>query len=85
MSRDGTAANRPDAVRPRRALLVINENSRQVQDMGEVAVEVLDRGGQRLQREACDRPGDLADAIGRVAATVELVVLGGGAGTTCQR
>jgi YegS/Rv2252/BmrU family lipid kinase len=60
---------------------VINDNSRQGREMGEAAVEVLERGGVQLQRETCDRPGDLADTIRRAADTVDLVVLGGGDGT----
>jgi diacylglycerol kinase (ATP) len=81
MGGDRTAADRPDVSRQRRALLVINENSRQGGDVGEAAVEMLERGGLQLQRETCDRPGDLADAIHRMAKTVDLVVLGGGDGT----
>jgi diacylglycerol kinase (ATP) len=76
-----TAADRPGISGRRRALLVINENSRQGRDMGDAAVEVLERGGLQLQRETCDRPGDLADIIRRAADTVDLVVLGGGDGT----
>ena len=70
-----------DRSRPRRALLVINENSRQGQDGGDAAVEVLERGGLHLTREACSGPESLADTIRRAAKAVDLVVLGGGDGT----
>ncbi len=81
MDGDRDAANRPDISQRRRALLVINENSRQGRDAGEAAVEVLERGGLQLQRAACDRRGDLVETIRRAAHTVDLVVLGGGDGT----
>lgn len=81
MSGDKTAADRPAISGQRRALLVINEMSRQGQTMSETAVEVLERGGFQLQRKTCDRPGDLADAIRRAVDTADLVVLGGGDGT----
>jgi YegS/Rv2252/BmrU family lipid kinase len=61
--------------------LVINENSRQGQDDGQAAVEVLERGGIQLQREDCGRPEDLADTIRGAADKVDFVVLGGGDGT----
>jgi YegS/Rv2252/BmrU family lipid kinase len=67
--------------RQRRALLMINANSRQGREADQMAEEVLERGGLEIQREACDRPNDLADAIRRSADTVDLVVLGGGDGT----
>ena len=81
MDVDGTGANQPGVSRPRRALLVINENSRQGGKAGDAAVEVLGRGGLQLQRETCDKPGDLAYTIRRAARAVDLVVLGGGDGT----
>lgn len=81
MSVDKTAADRPDTPRQRRALLVVNENSRQGREMGEAAVEVLEQGGLQLQRETCNRPGDLVEIIRRAADTADLVVLGGGDGT----
>jgi len=81
MSGDDVAADRLDISRQRRALLVINENSRQGRELGEAAVEVLERGGLQLQRDTCERPSELADLIRHAAATVDLVVLGGGDGT----
>jgi YegS/Rv2252/BmrU family lipid kinase len=65
----------------RRALLVINENSRQGQDGGQAAVAALERGGIQLLRETCHRAEDLADIIRGAAKTIDLVVLGGGDGT----
>ena len=75
------AADQLDLPRLRRALLIINENSRQGQEGGQAAVEVLERGGIQLQREACAGLYDLADIIRGAAKTVDLVVLGGGDGT----
>ena len=73
------AADPSDMPRHRRALLVVNENSRQGKEGG--AVERLERGGILLQRETCGGPEDLADIIREAAKTVDLVVLGGGDGT----
>lgn len=81
MNGDGNAVDQPDTSRRRRALLIINENSRQGRDLGQVAVELLERGGIQLQRQACDGPDDLADTIRRSVGSVDLVVLGGGDGT----
>jgi diacylglycerol kinase (ATP) len=81
VSGERAGADRPGTSRRRRALLIVNENSRQGRDLGDAAVEALERGGLQLQREAVDGPGDLADAIRCTAATVDLVVLGGGDGT----
>jgi diacylglycerol kinase (ATP) len=81
MTGDRPSADRPDIPRQRRALLVINENSRQGQEVGEAAVEALERGGIQTRRETSHRPDELADIIRRTAKTVDLVVLGGGDGT----
>lgn len=78
---DEDAADRRDPPRLRRALLVINQNSRQGREASQVAVEVLERAGMQLRHETCDRPEDLTDSIRRTAGTVDLVVLGGGDGT----
>lgn len=48
-----------DAPPQRRALLVINEKSRQGRESTAAAVEVLERGGLRLQRETWDRGDEL--------------------------
>lgn len=81
MSADVNAADQLDMPRLRRALLIINENSRQGQEGGQAAVEVLERGGIQLRRETCQRPDELADTIRGAAKTVDFVVLGGGDGT----
>ena len=81
MASDVNAPDRSDISGQRRALLVINENSRQGQDGGHAAVEVLERSGLHLTREDCSGPESLADTIRRAAKTVDLVVLGGGDGT----
>ena len=81
MSGDGLVGDRPASSRSRRALLVINENSRRGQDGAQAAIEVLERGRIRLQQESCAGPDDLAGIIRRRAALVDLVVLGGGDGT----
>lgn len=81
MGGDRSAIGRADGSRQRRALLVVNENSRQGREESQAAVEVLERGGLQIRRATCDRPGDLADAIHRAADMVDLVVLGGGDGT----
>ncbi len=75
------ASDRAVPSQPRRALLVINENSRQGREGAKAAIEVLERGGIRLQRETSNRPESLADIIRQSAKTVDLVVLGGGDGT----
>ena len=81
MGADVNAADQPDMPRLRRALLIINENSRQGREGGQAAIDVLESGGIHLQRETCHRPDDLADIIRRTANSVDLVVLGGGDGT----
>ncbi|HET8727197.1 MAG TPA: lipid kinase [Alphaproteobacteria bacterium] len=65
----------------RRALLVINEKSRQGQGPADAAMEVLEGGGIELRRETCLGPEELVATIRRLAADVDLVVLGGGDGT----
>ena len=67
--------------RQRRALLMVNEKSRQGQEAAGAAVDVLERSGLRTQREACLSPDELSATIRRVAGSVDLVVLGGGDGT----
>lgn len=69
------------AGRPRRALLLVNEASRQGQDAADLAEALLEAGGLDLQREPCREGEDLAAAIRRHAGAVDLVVLGGGDGT----
>lgn len=81
MADDERKANQPPNSRPRRALLVVNEKSRQGNVGAEAAIEILERGGIQLQRETCARPESLADLIRRAAANVDLVILGGGDGT----
>src|SRR3546814_20299326 len=70
----------PAPQRRRRALLVINESSRQGQVLAESAAGMLERDLD-LRRELCPRPDDLQAAIRRAAGSVALVVLGGGDGT----
>src|SRR3546814_10029617 len=70
----------PAPQRRRRALLVINESSRQGQVLAESAAGMLERDLD-LRRELCPRPDDLQAAIRRAAGSVDLVVLGGGDGT----
>ena len=67
--------------RQRCALLVINERSRRGQGSANAAVDVLERGGLRLQRESCLGPDALSTTIRRAANSVDLVVLGGCDGT----
>ncbi len=81
MGGDVNAADQLDMPRHRRALLIINENSRQGQEGGQAAIEVFERASIQLRREICHRPDDLADIIRGAAKTVDLVVLGGGDGT----
>jgi YegS/Rv2252/BmrU family lipid kinase len=81
MSVDVNADDPLNMPRVRRALLVINENSRQGQEGGQAAVEVLERCGIQLQHETCAGPDELANTILRAASAVDLVVLGGGDGT----
>lgn len=81
MDSESNVGDPPPMTRPRRALLVVNENSRQGREMGQEAVEALERGGIQLHRETCDGPDELVNAIRRTAKTVDLVVLGGGDGT----
>jgi YegS/Rv2252/BmrU family lipid kinase len=81
MDGDGNVADYPAHSRYRRALLIINENSRQGQEGGQAAVEVLERSGVQLRHEICIGPDSLADTIRRTAEQVDLVVLGGGDGT----
>lgn len=69
------------AGRPRRALLLVNEASRQGQDAADLAEALLEAGGLDLQREPCREGENLAAAIRRHAGAVDLVVLGGGDGT----
>src|SRR3546814_2823070 len=70
----------PAPQRRRRALLVINESSRQGQVLAESAAGMLERDLD-LRRERCPRPDDRQAAIRRAAGSVDLVVLGGGDGT----
>src|SRR3546814_17308250 len=70
----------PAPQRRRRALLVINESSRQGQVLAESAAGMLERDLD-LRRELCPRLDDLQAAIRRAAGSVDLVVLGGGDGT----
>jgi diacylglycerol kinase (ATP) len=70
-----------EASRQRYALLVVNEKSRQGHVSANAAVDVLERGGMRLQRESCQGPDELSATILRLAGAVDLVVLGGGDGT----
>jgi diacylglycerol kinase (ATP) len=70
-----------DTSRQRYALLVINEKSRQGHVSADAAVDTLERGGMRVQREICLGPDELSATILRLAGTVDLVGLGGGDGT----
>ena len=70
-----------EASRQRHALLVVNEKSRQGQSFTDAAVDVLERGGIRVQREICPGPDELSVTILRRARVVDLVILGGGDGT----
>lgn len=81
MGIDVNAADQSNMLPQRRALLIINENSRQGQEGGQAAVEVLVGAGIQLRRETCAGPNDLAKIIREAAKTVDLVVLGGGDGT----
>jgi hypothetical protein len=66
-----------DAPPHRRALLVINEKSRQGRESTAAAVEVLERGGLRLRRETCLGPDELSATIRRLAGAIDLVVRDG--------
>lgn len=70
-----------DTSRQRYALLMVNEKSRQGHVSADAAVDTLERGGMRVQREICLGPDELSATILRLAGTVDLVVLGGGDGT----
>lgn len=67
--------------RKRRALVVINKNSRQGQQAADAAIEILESGGIRLQRESCEGPDQLVAAILQAANSVDIIILGGGDGT----
>jgi YegS/Rv2252/BmrU family lipid kinase len=64
-----------------RALLIVNENSRQGQNSAQEAENLLTRGGIDVQRHLCGSPDDLGAAIRKYGPSVDCVVLGGGDGT----
>lgn len=70
-----------EAPQQRRVLLVVNDKSRRGRESVDTAVEVLRRGGIRLQRETGLGPDELIAIIRRMAGGVDSVVLGGGDGT----
>jgi YegS/Rv2252/BmrU family lipid kinase len=65
----------------RRALLLVNQKSRQGQDAAGAAADALGRAGIELLREECSSADELKATIRRLASSVDMVVLGGGDGT----
>lgn len=65
----------------RRALLIVNENSRQGQDAAQGAEELLTGGGLQVHRQICGSPGDLDAAVRKFGPDVDCIILGGGDGT----
>jgi diacylglycerol kinase (ATP) len=65
----------------RRALVLVNRNSRRGAETIDRAFETLEAGGIRLLHEECLDPAGLSGAIERRAREVDLVILGGGDGT----
>lgn len=70
-----------EASKSRRALLLVNQRSRQGQDAADAAAAALERAGMELLRQECLTAGDMRAAIRRLASAVDMVVLGGGDGT----
>jgi len=70
-----------EASRTRRALLLVNQESRQGQDATGAAAAALRRAGIELLQEQCSSADELNGTIRRLASTVDMVVLGGGDGT----
>jgi YegS/Rv2252/BmrU family lipid kinase len=66
---------------PRRALLIVNERSRQGAEAAEAAAALLAGHGLQLLRERPPEGEGLDTTIRRHAGAVDLVVLGGGDGT----
>lgn len=81
VEKEPTLTDISDPSRKRRALLVVNQNSRQGREAGKAAIDLLEQGGIQLQQKTCEEPGQLAAAIHEMADSVDLVVLGGGDGT----
>ncbi|MCA0199844.1 MAG: lipid kinase [Proteobacteria bacterium] len=65
----------------RRALLIVNENSRQGQRAAQTAEMLLQKAGLHVLRERSNGPSELDALIRKHAATVNVVALGGGDGT----
>ncbi len=65
----------------RRALLIVNENSRQGQNAAQEAETLLERAGLKVLREHSNGPADLDALLRRRAPDVDFAVLGGGDGT----
>lgn len=65
----------------RRALLLVNPNSRSGRDAASAVEAALGGAGLHVTSLACDSPGAMADAIRARAASLDLVVVGGGDGT----
>jgi diacylglycerol kinase (ATP) len=65
----------------RRALFIVNENSRQGGEKSDKVAEILESGGILLQRETCAQPERLVHTLVEKADAVDLVILGGGDGT----
>jgi diacylglycerol kinase (ATP) len=66
---------------PRRALVLVNRNSRRGTDSIDRALQALEAGGIRLLPEECPDASGLSTAIRERAPDVDLVILGGGDGT----
>ena len=66
---------------PRRALLIVNENSRQGKSAADEAERLLAAGGMDILRQLAATPEDLDATIRKCAAEVDCIVLGGGDGT----
>ena len=67
--------------KPRRALLIVNERSRQGQAAANQAENLLVAGGLKVMRKHSDSPQDLNAVVRRHAPEVDCIVLGGGDGT----
>lgn len=65
----------------RRALLIVNEKSRQGHASAQTAQELLTQGGISVSRQFCETPDELGALIRRHAPEVDFIVLGGGDGT----
>lgn len=69
------------AATPRRALLIVNESSRQGRSYAQAAEDLLTQGGLDVLRQFCVSADELGVLIRRYGPDVDCIVLGGGDGT----